>query len=118
ARPGEKPPHADLARRIHQAVVAKMPRQYEDLSEWGKTIPPPPALRFPRLRRTVVRVGDRYELPHGSWKRTRVWVHDPARDLRIAVPEVRKVGKDTTRLRVEATVAVQGERERKEWVRG
>src|SRR4051812_39594124 len=118
ARGGDKPAQADLAARIHQAVVAKMPRQYEDLSEWGKTIPPPPAVRFPRLRRTLIKVGDHYELPDGTWRRTRVWVDDPARDLTVQVPAVRKVGKNTTRLRVEATLAVQGERERQEWVRG
>lgn len=118
ARAEEKPAYADLARRIKEAVVAKMPRQYEDLSGWGKTIPPPPAVRFPRLKRTLVRVGDRYEVPHGTWKRTRVWVHDPARDLFIEVRDAQKVGKNTSRLRVEATVALQGERERKEWVNG
>jgi hypothetical protein len=118
AYPEEKSPNADLAELIHQAVVAKMPRQFEDRSEWGKTILPPPAFRFPRLRRTFVQVGDHLELPHGTWKRTRVWVSDPAHDLHIRVPEVRKAGKDTTRLRVEATVAAQGERERQDWVNG
>jgi hypothetical protein len=118
ARAGDKPEYADLAKRIQEAVVAKMPRQYEDLSGWGKTIPPPPAVRFPRLKRTLVRVGDHYELPHGTWKRTRVWVNDPARDVVVQVTDARKVGKNTRRLRVEATVALQGERERKEWRNG
>jgi hypothetical protein len=115
---GEKSPPANLADRIRQAVVVRMPRQYEDRAEWGKTIPPPPAVRFPRLRRTVVKVGDHLELPDGTWKRTRVWVNDPARDVQVRVPEVRKVGKNITRLRVETTVAVEGERERQEWVNG
>jgi hypothetical protein len=115
---GGKSPQADLARRIHEAVVAKMPRPYEDLSEWGKTILPPPAVRFPRLRRTFIRVGDHYELPHGTWKRTKVWIDDPDRDLRIQVPSIRLVDKNTTRLRVEATAALRGARERQDWVRG
>jgi hypothetical protein len=118
ARAEEKSPNAELARRIHDAVVAKIPRPYEDLSEWGKTIPPPPAVRFPRLRRTFVRVGDHFELPHGTWKRTRVWIDDPDRDLRIEVPTLRLVGKNTTRLRVEATAALRGSRERQDWVNG
>jgi hypothetical protein len=115
---GEKSPNADLARRIHDAVAARIPRPYEDLSEWGKTIPPPPAVRFPRLRRTFVRVGDHFELPHGTWKRTRVWMDDPDRDLRIEVPSLRPVGKNTTRLRIEATAALRGSRERQDWVNG
>src|SRR4051794_38677569 len=105
ARPGEMPAQADLAERIHKSVTAKMPREYEDHSGWGRTIPLPPTLRFPRLRRTFVKVGDHYELPDGTWRRTRVWVNDPDRDLRIRVPEVCKVGKHRTRLLVEATLA-------------
>ena len=110
--------NADLARRIHEGVLKKVPGEYEDRSEWGKTIPPPPAVRFPRLRRTLVKVGDRYEFPHGTWKRTLVRVADPARDIQVRVPEFVKVDKDTRRLRVEATVALQGFRERQDWVNG
>ena len=107
-----------LAAYVHRAVAANVPRQYEDLSEWGATIPAPAAVRFPRLKRTVIKVGDRYEVPHGTWKRTKVWLEEPAKDLRIRVPEVRRVGKQTTRLRVEATAAVRAERERQQWVKG
>jgi hypothetical protein len=109
---------ADLARRLHEAVLKKVPREYEDRSDWGKTIPPPPAVRFPRLRRTVVQVDGRMEFPHGTWKRTFVRLADPDRDLHIRVPEFRKVDKDTRRLRVEATVALEGFRERQDWVNG
>jgi hypothetical protein len=103
---------------VHRTVVANVPRKYEDLSEWGATIPAPAVVRFPRLKRTVIKVGDRYEVPHGTWKRTKVWIEDPAKDLRIRAPEVRRVGKTTTRLRVEATAAVRAERERRQWVNG
>ena len=115
--PAAEPAQAGLATYIHRAVTEKLPRKFEDLSEWGATIPAPP-VRFPRLKRTVVKVGDRYEVPHGTWKRTKVWIEDPAKDLHIRVPEVRKVGKQTTRLHVEATATVRGERERQQWVRG
>ena len=115
--PAAEPAQVGLAAYVHRVVVERLPRKFEDLSEWGATIPAPP-VRFPRLKRTVVKVGDRYEVPHGTWKRTKVWVEDPAKDLRIRVAEVRKVGKQTTRLRVEATAAVRGERERQQWARG
>ena len=62
----EKTTHAILARRIKEAVVAKMPRQHEDLSEWGKTVPLPSAVRFPRLRRTVISVNGRPSSPGRS----------------------------------------------------
>jgi hypothetical protein len=114
----EKSTNAILAEHIKQAVVAKMPREHEDLSQWGKTIPLPPRVRFPRLRRTVINVNGRPSVPNGTWKRTKVWVNDPNRDLVLRVPEFRKVGKDTYRLRVETTVALQGTRERREWVNG
>jgi hypothetical protein len=113
----EKPARADLARTIKDVLTAKVPRQFEDLSEWGKTVPISP-VRIPRLRRTVVKVGDHDEWPHGVWKRTKVWVDDPARDLTIQVPEVRKVGKNVTRVRVQATATLQGERELQNWVKG
>jgi hypothetical protein len=57
------------------------------------------------------------ELPHGTWKRTKVWIDDPDRDLRIAVPSIRLMGK-TTRLRVETTAALRCVRERQDWIRG
>jgi hypothetical protein len=114
----EETPNSALAATIKKAVLAKLPKQFEDNSEWGKTIPLPVAVRFPNLRRAVVRVGDHDELPHGTWKRTRVWMADPERDLTIILSDMKKVGKDTSRLRVDATVAVQAQRERKDWIRG
>lgn len=118
ACPAAESARDDLAAHIGRLVAENMPRKYEDLSEWGATIPAPAVVRFPRLKRTVVKVGDHYEVPHGTWKRTKVWIEDPAKDLRIRVPEIRKVGKQTTRLRVEATAAVRAERERQQWVKG
>lgn len=117
-RAEDKPDYSSFARRIQEAIVARMPRQFEDLSEWGKTIPLPADVRFPRLRRTAVKVGDHYEVPHGIWTRTRVWINDPAKSLQIQIRDSRKIDKNTTRLRVDATVAFQGQRERQRWVKG
>jgi hypothetical protein len=114
----EKPDYAALAAQIKKAVLARMPKEYEDLSEWGQTIPLPTDVRFPRLRRTVIRKGDRLEVPHGVWRRTKVWVADPNRDLQIRLADVRKAGKDTTRVRVEALVTLRGSRERVRWAKG
>ena len=108
----------DFATYVKRLVAANVPKQFEDLSEWGATIPAPAAVRFPRLKRTVIKVGDRFEVPHGTWRRTKFWIEDPVKDVSIRVPEVRRVGKQTTRLRVEATAAVRAERERQQWVKG
>jgi hypothetical protein len=116
--PAAKSARNDFATYVKRLVAANVPKQFEDLSEWGATIPAPAAVRFPRLKRTVIKVGDRFEVPHGTWRRTKVWLEDPVRDVSIRVPEIRKVGKQTTRLRVEATAAVRSERERQQWVKG
>jgi hypothetical protein len=113
----EKPDNTEFSKLIHQAVIAQAPKQYEDRSSWGKTIPIPDKLRLPGLR-TRVKVGDKEELPHDHWKRTRVWVDDPAKNIQIQVRDVRKVDDKITRVQVEATVALHAERERQQWSKG
>jgi hypothetical protein len=113
----EKPDHAELSRLINQAIAGQVPKQYEDKSEWGKTIPIPPGFKV-GPRRTVVKVGDNDELPHGTWKRTKVWVDDPAKDVKITIREFRKVEGKPSRLVLEATAALHVERQRKGWQKG
>lgn len=118
ARAEDKPEYTDLARLIHSTLVPQVPRQYEDRTDWGKTIPLQANLRLPRVRRTIIQVGDRMETPHGPWKRTKVWLDDPARDLQVRVVELRNAGKDKARLALEATINLHGERERQGWRNG
>lgn len=113
----EKPDYAEFSKLLQQAVTAQMPKQFEDRSSWGKTIPIPDKLRLSGLR-TRVKVGDKEELPHGHWKRTRVWVDDPAKNVQIQVRDVRKVDAKNTRVQVAATVALHCERERQQWSKG
>ena len=75
-------------------------------------MPLPTDVRFPRLRRTVIKVGNRSVVPDGVWKRTKVWLADPNRDLQIRIADVRKAGKDTTRVHVEVLVSLRGSRQR------
>lgn len=116
-RADDKPNYSDLAKLIHQAVVTAAPKQYEDRSGWGKTVPIPEKLPLPRLR-TRVKVGDKEELPDGMWIRSKVWLDDPAKDVRLAVRDLTKVDAKTIRLNLDATVAVHAERERKLWRKG
>src|SRR5688500_6098050 len=83
--PEREAPAAELERLLHKAIVARLPKVYEDDSAWGQTVPLPERVRLPRLRRTVVRVGDRLEVPHGPWRKLRLWVEEPDRDLRVRV---------------------------------
>ncbi len=117
-RAEDKPLHADLARLIHDMIVPQVPRNYEDSSEWGKMIPLPADLRLPRARRTIVMVDGRPHVPQGAWKRTKLVVEDPARDVQVRVTSLESAGRDKSRLGLEVTAALHGERQREQWVKG
>src|SRR5262245_46294329 len=112
-----KPDYADLSKRIHQAVIPSVPKEWEDYTDWGTTIPIPDKIRLTGLR-TRVKVGDREELPHGGWKRTKLWFDDPPKNIQLEVRDLRKQESGSYRLLLDATVALHGERQRKQWSRG
>jgi hypothetical protein len=118
ARAEEKKDYSELSKLIQQAAVEKCPKRFEDRSEWGRTIPIPPAVRMPRLRRTIVQVDGRDEVPDGTWKRTLVWFDDPARDITIRVLDIQQLESSRFRVRLEGVAAFHGERERKRWRNG
>src|SRR4051812_40845530 len=80
----------DLARLLQQAVVAAVPKQFEDLGEWNKSVPIPDRLTLSKNRKRII-VDGREELPHGAWRRTKVWLADPARDVKVEVPQAKKI---------------------------
>ena len=98
--------------------MEKCPKRFEDKSQWGKTIPLPPVVRLPRLRRTVVQVEGREEVPDGPWKRTVVWLDDPAKDISIRVLDVQQQEPARYKVKVAAAVAFHSERERQQWKNG
>src|SRR5262249_47040468 len=93
-------------------------KPFEERSTWGTTIPIPPRLPFPRLKRTVVMVNGKPELPHGGWVSTKLWMTDPERDLRIEILDVQRPAKKPIRVKVRATVNGNVERQRQQWRRG
>jgi hypothetical protein len=118
APPAEEAATADLARLIHKLIVARMPPVYENASEWGQTVPLPDRLRLPRLRRTVVQVGDRMEVPDGTWRKLRLRVEDPDRDIRVKVPSFKRVAAMKYHVVVDADVALRGEADVQQWRNG
>src|SRR5262245_47658156 len=81
-KPADKPDYSELSKKIQQAVIPKIPKESEDLSEWGQTIPVHNDLKAPKLKRVVVKKDGKDEFPHGSWKRTKLTFDDPAKDVK------------------------------------
>jgi hypothetical protein len=116
--PVEEEPTAPLARVIHKIIVAKLPPVYENAADWGRTVPLPERMILPRLRRTVVQVGDRLEVPDGPWRRVRVLVEDPDRDIQVRVTSFKRLELMKYRVVVESDVALRGEADLQHWRNG
>ncbi len=109
-------PGADLARLIHKAIAAKLPKVYENDSGWGGTVPLPERVRARRVKRTVVEVGDHLEVPDGTWRKVRLSVPDPDSDLTVRVRSFKRLeGEGKYRLTVEADAALKGEADVRRW---
>jgi hypothetical protein len=118
APPTEQASTADLERLIHKLIVARLPGVYENAADWGQTAPLPDRLRFPRLRRTVVQVGDHLEAPDGTWRKVRLRVEDPDRDIRVGVPSFKRVAPMKYRVVIDTDAAVRGEADVRQWRNG
>lgn len=114
--PEKKPNFDELSRLLHRMALKQVPREHEQTFGWGQTIPIPDKLRLPALR-TYVKVDGRLELPHGAWRRARVKLLDPARDLRIKVRDFRPAGKGY-RLVIDAEADLFCEGEWRQWQKG
>ena len=114
----EEPATADLARLIHKLVVAKVPAVHEDDSGWGHTAPLPERLKLPRIRRTLVQVGDHMEAPDGPWRKLRLRMEDPKHDISIRVPSFKSKDAQHYQLVVEADALVRTEADVQLWKNG
>jgi hypothetical protein len=113
-----KPDYSELSKKIQQAVIPQIPKQSEDTSEWGQTIPVHNDLRAPKLKRVVVKKDGKDEFPHGSWKRTKVTFDDPAKDVTIEVKDLKKIEGNLYRLQVDSTISAHSERQQQQWKNG
>jgi hypothetical protein len=113
----EKADYSALSKMIQDAAVANLPRQYEEKSPWGMSVPIDPFMRLQGLRMRM-NVNGRDEWPHGVWKRLKLWMVDPARDLSVEVRDLRKLENGKHRLTLTATVSGRVEHERQRWRNG
>jgi hypothetical protein len=116
--PSPQRDYADFSRLIHKMVVKELPKEFEDRSGWGQIVPLTEKVRFPRLPRTRVQIGDKEGYPDGLWKKFKVRIDDPAKDLKINVRELSKVDSKTFRLVIASEVALAGAGEVQNWQKG
>lgn len=114
--PAKNEKYAEFSKLIHKIALKQIPNYIQDNTGWGQTMPIPPKLRFPNLR-TTIKVKDRLELPHGLWRKVKVWMNEPAKDLAIRVRDFKVDGK-TIRISLDAVVTAETEIEAEHWQRG
>ena len=107
-----------FSKLLHKLVTANLPKETETRSNWGQTVPIPDRLVLRNVKRTYVKVGDHLELPHGSWKRMKAWMDDPAKDVQVRVRDFKKNGAKPFRLSLDSQAAVHAEGELQQWSKG
>jgi hypothetical protein len=117
-KPPAEDPAADLEKLIHGAVASRLSKVIEDDSGWGRTIPLPEVVRRPRARRTVIDVDGHPEVPDGPWRKVRVWVANPDRDLRVRVKNFRRLDATKYRLEVVTDAGLRTEADVVRWRNG
>ncbi len=116
--PEAKRDYTEFSKMIQKMVIKDLPKEIEDKSGWGQTVPLTERLLFPRLPRVKVRVGDKEGFPDGLWKKFKVRFDDPAKDIKINVKEFTKVDAKTFRLAVDSEAAFVGAGEVQNWQKG
>ncbi len=116
--PAANKDYTALSQLIQQSVIKQMPKVFKNETGWGQTVPiPPEGLRLMRRRQTV-QVGDHLELPHGHWRKTRVWMDDPNRDLNIKVLDLRPANDKSYHITLDVDAKLHGATEVEQWQKG
>lgn len=115
---GQEAAYPELSALLQSVLVAKLPREFEERSNWGKTVRIFDGLKFTGQGfKTKVRERKK-EVPHGTWKRFRVWFDDPSRDVALRVRDVRRLDAERVAFVIDADFAFHGEAELKQWSNG
>jgi len=110
--------YAEFSKLVQQFVASQAPKEFEHRDGWGATIPlPDRKLPLPNLR-TYLKDGDQIVLPHGAWKKLKVKLADPNKDLKIQVKEFRPIDGKTYRLELDADVLLATAGEWQQWQKG
>lgn len=112
-----KQDYAEFSRLVHGMVVKQLPKEIEDASGWGQTIPLEPNLPLAKLR-TYVKVGDKIEMPHGSWRRFKGKVEEPNKNLKIVIKDFKQLNGKTWRVVADVDVIVMVDAEFQQWQKG
>jgi len=111
------PEYVEFSKLVHGIVVKQMPKQFEDASGWGQRIEVPLNLPLAK-RRTIFKVGDRFEAPHGTWRRFVGKVEEPDKNLKIVVKDFKKLNDSAYRVVVDVDAIVMVDAEFQQWQKG
>jgi hypothetical protein len=112
-----KADYTEFSRLIQKIVVKQLPKEFEDHSSWGRTIPIPAKLLLPNLR-TYVKVGDAYELPHGAWRRVKGWLTNPEEDVQIVVRDFKAIDAKNYRVVIDVDAKISCSAVWQQWQKG
>jgi hypothetical protein len=112
-----KQDYAEFSRLLHSIAVKQLPKQFEDNSGWGQMTEVPANIKYAALRK-IVKVGDHLEAPHGAWYRFKGKIEDPAKNLKIAVKEFKKLDAKTYRMAVYVDATIMAQAEWQQWQKG
>lgn len=114
----DKPDLTELSKLIRSLVLKEAPKEFNAAPGWGQSTPFPPRLRLPNLPRTTIKVGDRFELAHGSWKKAKVWMDNPEKDFMLTVTELKPQEAAKYRLALTSTAPLLVDFEFQQWLNG
>jgi hypothetical protein len=112
-----KPEYKEFSKLIHSVIVRQLPKEFEDASNWGQTIPAPDKLPLPGLR-TFIKVGNKLEVPHGTWRRFKGKIEHPDKHLKILVKEFKALDPKTHRIAVDVDATFLTLSELQQWQKG
>ena len=111
--------YTEFSKLVHKFVVGQTPKEFEHRDGWGGTIPlPDTRLPLPNLRTYLKDADNKVVLPHGAWKKVKLKLDDPAKDIKIQVKEFKNIDAKTYRLVLDADVALRADGEWQQWQKG
>jgi len=112
-----KQDYKQFSRLVHSVVVKQLPKEFDDESGWGQTIPVTEKLPFPGLRK-FIKVGDKLEVPHGTWRRFKGKIEQPDKNLKIVVKDFKQIDGKNYRIALDVDVIVLTHTEIQQWQKG